>query len=146
MKSNHLHALELGQIPMRMVRTHQSVDPSLVTAQPSLLASIKLCISLGGFEADKQVYGALDIDASHWTRIHRGEAHFPVDKLNALMDLCGNEAPLIWLTHSRGYDVSSLRHRETEMEVALRCEREKNLQLEFKNRVLVEALHGKVSA
>lgn len=146
MKSNLLHAIEAGQMPLKLVRSAQVVDPALVIAQPSLLAAIKLCISLGGFEADKQVYSALDIDASHWTRIHRGEAHFPVDKLTALMDLCGNEAPLIWLTHSRGYDIASLRKRETETERALRQAHEALEAERTKNRVLIEALHGKVSA
>jgi hypothetical protein len=145
MKSNLLQASDVAQIPLRLVRTTQAVDPSLVIAQPTLLAAIKLCISLGGFEADKQVYGALDIDASHWTRIHRGEAHFPVDKLPALMDLCGNEAPLIWLTHSRGYDPRSLRKLETETERALRIANEALEAERTKNRVLIEALHGKVA-
>jgi len=145
MKSNPLQASDVAQIPLRLVRTAQSVNPALVIAQPTLLAAIKLCISLGGFEADKQVYGALDIDASHWTRIHRGEAHFPVDKLPALMDLCGNEAPLIWLTHSRGYDPASLRKLETETERALRIANEALEAERTKNRVLIEALHGKVA-
>ncbi|GGA00247.1 hypothetical protein [Dyella caseinilytica] len=146
MKSNLLHALDAGQLSLRLARADQRVDPALVIAQPTLLASIKLCISLGGFEADKQVYSALDIDASHWTRIHRGEAHFPVDKLTALMDLCGNESPLIWLTHSRGYDVTSLRKRESETERVLREVHEALEAERVKNRVLIEALHGKVNA
>lgn len=145
MKSNVLHASDNSQIPLRLVRAPQAVDPSLVIAQPTLLGAIKLCISLGGFEGDKQVYGPLEIDASHWTRIARGEAHFPVDKLTALMDLCGNEAPLIWLTHSRGYDPSSLRKRESETERALRLANEALDAERVKNRVLIEALHGKVA-
>src|SRR5579875_3683077 len=112
------------QPSLALVRAPQAVDPALVIAQPSMLAAIKLCISLGGFQADKQLYGPLEIDPGHWSRILRGEAHFPVDKLTALMDLCGNEAPLIWLTNARGYDPRSLRKLETETERALREERE----------------------
>lgn len=145
MKSNVMKTLADPQLPLRLVRTVQAVDPALVIAQPSMLAAIKLCISLGGFEADKQVYAELEIDPGHWSRIHRGEAHFPVDKLPALMDLCGNEAPLIWLTHSRGYDTASLRKRETETERALRQAHEALDAERTKNRVLIEALHGKVA-
>ncbi|GLQ96444.1 hypothetical protein [Dyella mobilis] len=145
MKSNVLHAMDAGQIPLKLVRTSQALDPTLVIAQPTFLAAIKLCISLGGFEGDKQVYGALGIDASHWTRIHRGEAHFPVDKLLALMDLCGNEAPLIWLAQSRGYDPASLRKRETETERALRFANEALEAERVKVRVLTDALHGNVT-
>jgi len=145
MKSNVLPAMDGPQIPLRLARAAQAVDPVLVIAQPSLLAAIKLCISLGGFEADKQVYGALNIDPSHWTRITRGDAHFPVDKLTELMDLCGNEAPLIWLAHSRGYDANSLRKRETETERALREAREALDAERVKVRVLTEALHGRAA-
>lgn len=145
MKSNVLPTMDGSQIPLRLARIAQAVDPALVIAQPSLLASIKLCISLGGFEADKQVYGALSIDPSHWTRITRGDAHFPVDKLNELMDLCGNESPLIWLAHSRGYDACSLRKRETETERALRMAQEALDAERLKVRVLTEALHGRAA-
>jgi hypothetical protein len=143
MKSNVGPAFADPQLSLRLVRTTQSVDPKLVIAQPSMLAAIKLCISLGGFEADKQVYSALDIDAGHWSRIHRGEAHFPVDKLSALMDLCGNEAPLIWLSHHRGYDVASLRKRESETEQALRQATEALEAERTKVRVLTDALNGR---
>lgn len=142
MKSNVLPTVDGPQIPLRLARAAQAVDPALVLAQPSLLGAIKLCVSLGGFEADKQVYRALDIDASHWTRITRGEAHFPVDKLGDLMDLCGNEAPLIWLTHARGYDPASLRKRETETERRLREAEERIAMLVHDKRVLTEALRG----
>lgn len=145
MKSNRLHEVDGPQIPLRLARTPQAVDPVLVLAQPTLLGAIKLCVSLGGFESDKQVYGELGIDASHWTRITRGDAHFPVDKLPALMDLCGNEAPLIWLVHNRGYDPASLRQRETETERSLREANEALEQERLKVRVLTEALHGRAA-
>jgi len=51
---------------------------------------------------------SLGIDAGHWTRISKGEAHFPQEKLNALMDFCGNEVPLIWLADRRGYELKPL--------------------------------------
>jgi hypothetical protein len=130
------------QLPLRLARTTQVVDPSIVIAQPTMLHAIKLCITLGGFESEKQVYGALDIDAGHWSRITRGDAHFPVDRLSALMTLCGNEAPLIWLAHARGYDPASLRKLETDTERRLREAQELVLQLQHDKRVLTEALRG----
>lgn len=131
------------QISLHLVRERQDIDPALVIAQPTLLGAIKLCISIAGFDADKQVYKDLEIDAGHWSRITRGEAHFPVDKLTALMDLCGNEAPLIWLTNARGYDARSLRKLETETERALREEREALKREREKTALLTELLQGK---
>lgn len=75
---------------------------SLVVKQPSFAGAIALCVQVSGLE-EKEVYLSLEIDAGHWTRIMKGDAHFPVNKLNTLMDLCGNEAPLMWLSNSRGY-------------------------------------------
>lgn len=133
------------QTRLPLKRPPQVVDSALVIAQPTLLAAIKLCISLGGFEADKQIYGELGIDAGHWSRILRGEAHFPVDKLPALMDLCGNESPLIWLVHNRGYAPASLRKRETETERALREANEALEAERMKVRVLTEAMNGRAA-
>lgn len=145
MKSCAMPAFADPQIPLRLARAPQTVDPAIVLAQPTMLGAIKLCISLAGFQADKQVYGVLEIDAGHWSRIMRGEAHFPVDKLTELMDLCGNEAPLIWLTHARGYEPASLRKRETETERRLRVAEERIALLTHDKRVLTEALHGRTA-
>lgn len=114
---------QLSLVPM------VTVDAGLVRNQTSLLGAIKLCISLAGFDADKQLYKPLEIDAGHWSRIHRGEAHFPVDKLTTLMDLCANEAPLLWLVQARGYDMASLRRLESETERQNRLLREENAAL-----------------
>lgn len=84
-----------------------SVDLSLIKRQISLSSAIALCVQAAGLE-DKEVYLTLGIDAGHWTRITKGDAHFPVNKLNALMDICGNEAPLQWLANSRGYGLVML--------------------------------------
>jgi hypothetical protein len=89
------------------------VDPvavpiELVLKQSTLAGAIALCVQLSGLE-EKEVYLSLDIDAGHWTRIMKGEAHFPVNKLVAMMDLCGNEAPLIWLANARGYGLVVLK-------------------------------------
>lgn len=116
MKSGVQTKVDDPQRALRLVRTDQRLDHRVVIAQPSMLAAIKLCISAAGFDAGKEVYAELEIDAGHWSRILRGEAHFPVNKLHALMDLCGNEAPLQWLVHDRGYDIDSLRVRENELE------------------------------
>jgi hypothetical protein len=56
-------------------------------------------------------------------------------KLTALMDLCGNDAPLFWMMQARGYDLHSLRKLETETERELRVARERIAQLENEREV-----------
>ncbi|WP_076787106.1 hypothetical protein [Burkholderia sp. b13] len=119
----------------------QRVDIRCIDAQPSMTAAIRLCQQLSGLD-DKKIVGKQGIvaDVAQWSRITRsGQHYFPQDKLNAFMDLCHNEAPLIWLARSRGYELTPL---ETEMERRLRLEREKTDELERENMLLKKLLTG----
>lgn len=130
MQSNHLTQVELPLKPL---------DFQVVRNQQSLCAAVALCAAVSG-KKDKQIYSALDIDAGHWSRIRKGDAHFPLDKLSTLMDICGNEAPVLWLVHQRGYDVDSLRRRQTETERQLETERAARVAAEQKLEVFKELL------
>lgn len=89
-------------LPLSRHANKVAVTQDMVESQKSLLAAINLCVSLSGLE-DKEIAAALEIQPAQWSRIQHGEAHFPPNKLNDLMDLCGNEAPLLWIASSRGY-------------------------------------------
>lgn len=115
------------------------VDPALVRRQTSMLGAIALCMQAAGM-ADKEAHLALGIDAGHWSRILKGDAHFPLHLLGPLMDLCGNEAPLAWLAHSRGYE---LRPLETKTERELREAREELEAERAKVRMLADVLRGR---
>lgn len=117
------------------------VDQRVVFSRPSLSEAIALCVQVSGLE-EKEVYLSLEIDAGHWTRIMKGDAHFPVNKLNNLMDLCGNEAPLMWLENSRGYGLVVLKtEAERRAELAERALREERDKVRF----LTELLQGKAA-
>ena len=45
------------------------------------------------------------------------------------MDVCGNDAPLLWMLHERGYEIRSIHKRETELQKELRLAKEENLAL-----------------
>lgn len=127
------------QIPLVEKGDPVDVDKTLIHRQKSLLSAIALCAQAAGLQ-DKELYMPLCIDASHWSRIIRGDAHFPLERLGPLMDLCGNEAPLEWLAFSRGYE---LRPLETEVERLLREETERADDLANENRLLREMLVGR---
>lgn len=114
----------------------QAVDPQLVIRQPTMTKALQLCQTLSGKD-DAQFYGTGGIvkDQAQWSRIMGPSNHnFPHEKLNLFMDIAGNEAPLLWLLQSRGYDLNSLRLLETETEKKLRLAQEENAAL---RRVLV---------
>lgn len=109
----------LTQLGLRLKSQHVVlVELESVTRQPSFNAAIVLCVQCSGLDR-KQVYSALGIDAAVWSRIESGQAHFPVNKLEQLMDLCGNEAPLMWLVNARGYDWDSVREKQNALEKKL---------------------------
>lgn len=89
---------------------------STITRRPTLLRAMHLAVEVSGLE-DKQIYDAIDIDASHWTRIKNGTASMPLDEcfLNFL-NVVGNEIPLVWLAEKRGYDWSTIRRHRSDLE------------------------------
>lgn len=122
-----------------------AIDPELIAAQPSMSKALVLCQTISGKD-DAQFYGENGIvkDQAQWSRIMGPSRHcFPHDKFNLFMDKAGNEAPLMWLLHSRGYDLNSLRPVETETQRELRLTREQLARVEEKNRVLMEAISGR---
>lgn len=102
--------------------------------------AIDLCVQLAGEKNDKPVYSDLGIDAATWSRIKQGEAHFPHEKFEQLMDRCGNDVPLLWLADRRGYE---LRRKLSAVEQDLEAERARNAELAQKL-AYFEELIGKV--
>lgn len=137
--AKNVRGVDDRQLPLVEKGDPIDVPMSLILKQRSLSAAIALCVQITGRD-DKEIYLSLGIDAGHWSRILKGDAHFPVDRLGALMDLCGNEAPLLWLARSRGYE---LRPLETELERQVRILREKNDAKEAENKLLRGLLVGR---
>lgn len=99
---------------------HQLGFPSEVTAQEvareaSLGGAIGLCAKAAGM-TPKQVQDALKADRAQFSRWTDDKEGILWSKLEALMDECGNDAPLLWMLQRRNYDLSSLRRIETELE------------------------------
>ncbi len=112
-ESNGLKQLDL--LNREFSVTPITIDITTIRRQGSLQAAIGLCIAASGKDR-KQIYGALDIDAATFSRIESAQANFPPNKLCALMGLCANEAPLIWLAEARGYDFTSMRKHRSDHE------------------------------
>lgn len=141
MRSKNLSCVEHPQLPLVRRVDRVEVPLGLVVKQPTFAGAIALCVQLSGLE-DKEVYLPLGIDAGHWSRIMKGDAHFPVNKLNDLMDLCGNEAPLMWLANSRGYGLFVLK---TEAERRAEAAEHELEEERAKVKLLTDLLHGKKS-
>lgn len=141
MRSVILRPVDHPELPLVRKAEWVEVPLDLVIKQPTFSGAIALCVQLSGLE-DKEVYLSLDIDAGHWTRIMKGDAHFPVNKLNTLMDLCGNEAPLMWLANYRGYGLVVLK---TEAERRAECAERALVEERAKVKWLTDLLQGKAA-
>ena len=75
------------------------------------------------------------LDKAQWSRWASGQEGVVWPKLVALMDFCGNDAPLLWMLKARGYDLTSLRKMESETERMLRLANERIQQLEHEREV-----------
>ncbi len=121
--------------------------PSEVTAQEisrekTLGGAIGLCAKAAGLEP-KQVQDLVKADKAQFSRWTDDKEGIVWAKFAALMDACGNDAPLLWMLRQRGYDLASLRKQETETERALRVAKEELARERLKNAALVEALTGR---
>lgn len=122
------------------------VVPEEVARKATLGASIELCAELGGYTLDKALQHDLAVDKAQFSRWTSGQEGITWPKFARLMDLCGNDAPVLWMLHQRGYDLNSLRRRETETERELRTEREARLKAEERVRYFEELVTGRRTA
>ena len=101
------------------------VTPTQIGMERSLGAAIELCAKAAGLEP-KQVQDAVKADKAQWSRWASGSEGIVWPKFTALMDACGNDAPLLWMAHNRGWDLHSMRRVENELQRQVRMLQEEN--------------------
>lgn len=105
------------------------VTPTEVAREQSLGGAIELCAKAAGYTFDKTLQMELGVDKAQFSRWQNGTEGVVWPKLVKLMDFCGNDAPLLWMLHQRGWDIETLRKRESEMQRENRELREENAAL-----------------
>lgn len=78
---------------MSVLRHTDEVPLAFIQSCRSELDSLNLCMNLSGL-SDEAIRDALGIDKGHFSRIRKGRGNFPPNKRVALMELCGNRAPI----------------------------------------------------
>lgn len=127
------------------------VTPQEVAREKTFGGAIALCAKAAGLEP-KQVTDVVrtsegkPVDKAAWSRWVNDNEGIEWPKLVQIMDRCGNDAPLLWMLHARGYDVHSIRRRESETERELRLTKERLTAVEAANLVLVNAMNGRAVA
>ncbi len=111
-----------------------------VARKQTLGDAIKVCAELAGYEMDKQLQDDLGVDKGQLSRWQSNTEGIMWAKLEKLMDLCGNDAPLFWMLHRRGWDLRSIRKIESETQRQLREANERIRELETKYQNVIEGL------
>lgn len=119
--------------------------PEEVARKSSLGAAIELCAELAGHGLDKTLQQELGVDKAQFSRWQSGTEGIVWPKFERLMDVCGNDTPLLWMLHRRGYDLHSVRKKESDTERKLRLAEEALAAERAKVRVLTDAINGRVA-
>lgn len=111
------------------LQTSQITETDIIRAR-TFGGAMELCAAVAGIDLDKELQLALGVDKGQFARWKNGQEGIIPDKLMKMMDYCGNDAPLLWLLHQRGYDLNVLRKRESELERQLREQTERLAEAE----------------
>lgn len=114
---------------MNQVAIPVEIRPEEVARKQSLGDALQMCAELAGFGLDKELQQRLGVDKAQFSRWQSGAEGIVWPKFAKLMDACGNDAPLMWMLHQRGYDLHTVRRLETETEKVNRQLREENAAL-----------------
>jgi plasmid maintenance system antidote protein VapI len=114
---------------MNQVAIPVEMRPEEVARKQSLGDALQMCAELAGFGLDKELQQRLGVDKAQFSRWSSGTEGIVWPKFAKLMDACGNDAPLMWMLHQRGYDLHAVRKRESETEKLNRKLREENAAL-----------------
>lgn len=109
---------------MNQIAITNEVRPEEIARKQSLGSAIELCAEIGGYALDKTLQSELGVDKAQFSRWQSGSEGVTWPKFQKLMDLCGNDAPVLWMLHQRGYDLNSVRKQETATERENRLLRE----------------------
>lgn len=78
---------------MSISRSSVEVQPAFIQACRSELEALNLCMNLSGL-SDETIRDALGIDKAQFSRWQSGTEGIQWSKFTALMDKCGNRAPV----------------------------------------------------
>lgn len=114
---------------MNQVAIPVDIRPEEIARKHNLGDAIQMCAELAGFSLDKELQQRLEVDKAQFSRWSSGTEGIVWPKFVKLMDACGNDAPLMWMLHQRGYDLHTVRKLESETEKVNRQLREENAAL-----------------
>jgi len=118
-------------------------DLAYVASLPNFRRALRYAISLADLEP-KQVYGPLDKDKATWSRIENGDMSFPADDLMHFCEVVGNDAVLLWLMCSAGYDLTSIRKAQDDKDKRIAELEAKLAEKDYALEIAAQLVSGRV--
>jgi hypothetical protein len=112
----------------------------VIRRQKTGAAAFSLACQSSGLE-DKEIYGALALDAGYFSRIKKGDATLQADLIQPFCDVVGNRIYPEWLAYQVGCTLVQI---QSEAERRLAEERTRREKAENENRLMRQLLAGRV--
>jgi hypothetical protein len=113
----------------------------MVRKQRTGAAAFSLACTVSGLD-DKEIYLSLGIDAGHFSRIKKGDAGFPPDRLAEFCALVGNTVYPEWIAYQVG---STLVMIQTEAERRAAAALARAEAAEAENKLMRQLLQGRAA-
>lgn len=133
MASKDLRAVD-GQAELALSRRAEPNDMPIevVRRQKTAAAAFALACQSSGLE-DKEIYGALGLDAGYFSRIKKGEATLQADLIEPFCTVVSNRIYPEWIAYRCGCTLVQI---QSEAERLLEAERAKAQRLAEENRLM----------
>lgn len=110
-------------------------DLAYLMSLPNLRRVVRYAMSLADLEP-KQVYEPLGKDKATWSRIEGGDMSFPADLIMPFQAITQNSAPILWLAHQDGWDITTMRKRQDDKDKRI-AELESQLEEERREKAVI---------
>lgn len=114
----------------------------MVRRQKNAAAALCLACQSSGLE-DKEIYGALNIDAGYFSRMKKGEATLQADLVAPFCELVNNRIYPEWVAYSLGCTLVQIK---SEAERRAELAEQRAAALDAENRLMRQLLQGKAVA
>lgn len=130
------------ELPLARIPKQVAVPIEMVRAKKTSGGAFTLACDASGLD-DKEIYLALGIDAGYFSNIKKSKATLQGDLIKAFCQIVGNTIYPEWLAYQVGCTLMMI---QTEAERRAATLERQLAEERLKNKVLVDALHGKVAA
>jgi hypothetical protein len=133
-----------AQGDLALIRRAEPNDVAVEMIQRQRTGAAAFCLACqsSGLE-DKEIYGALAIDAGYFSRIKKGEATLQADLIETFCAIVANRIYPEWIAYRVGCTLVQIKG---EAERQLEAERARRIEAEKENRLLRDLVQGRAAA